>query len=163
MRTFPMLTPSGHGVISVPLVPHWSTSMLCLCRTTIQHCGKEICHQSNRIMLHKVQESAASAVGDKHQAGEGWSATQMSSSKMCLMAIEPINNINTRLIEPSSGWHFSGSYKLSDWPFCVRATNLKSSVCSEITKHFWYKCHGLFDNSPVMTTVKSCLKFHSLH
>ena len=24
------------------------------------------------IKLHKLQESAASAVGDKHQAGEGW-------------------------------------------------------------------------------------------
>ena len=85
----------------------------------------------------------------------------MSSLKMCLMSIEHINNINPRLIEPGSGLHFSGSYKLSDWPFCV--TNLKSSMCSEITKPFWYKCHGLFDNSPIMTTVKSCLKFRSIH
>ena len=29
------------------------------------------CHHSNGNKLHKVQESAASAVGDKHQAGEG--------------------------------------------------------------------------------------------
>ena len=28
--------------------------------------GKEICHHSNGIKLHKVQESAGSAVGDKH-------------------------------------------------------------------------------------------------
>ena len=33
--------------------------------------GKEICHHSNGNMLHKVQEAAVSAVGDKHQAGEG--------------------------------------------------------------------------------------------
>ena len=37
----------------------------------IQHFGKEICRHSNGNKLHKVQESAASAVGDKHQAGEG--------------------------------------------------------------------------------------------
>ena len=59
-----------------------------------------------------------------------------------------------KLIEPGSGLHFSGSCKLSDWPFCVCATALKSSVCSEITKHFWYKCHS---------TVKSCLTFRSIH
>ena len=37
----------------------------------IQHFGKEICCHSNWNKLHKVQESAASAVGDKHQASEG--------------------------------------------------------------------------------------------
>ncbi|KAK2186708.1 hypothetical protein NP493_193g02037 [Ridgeia piscesae] len=31
-------------------------------------------------------------------------------------------------------------------------------MCTETTKVFWYKCHGLFVNSPVMITVKSCLK-----
>ena len=30
-------------------------------------------------------------------------------------------------------------------------------MCNETTKHFWYKCLGLFVNSPVMITVKSCL------
>ena len=38
----------------------------------IQHFGKIIGHHSNGNKLHKVQESAASAVGDKNQAGEGW-------------------------------------------------------------------------------------------
>ena len=33
---------------------------------SIQHFGKENCHHSNGNILHKVQESAASAVGDKH-------------------------------------------------------------------------------------------------
>ena len=37
----------------------------------IQHFGKEIFHLSYGNKLHKVQESAASMVGDKHQAGEG--------------------------------------------------------------------------------------------
>ena len=37
----------------------------------IQHFGKEICRHSNGNKLHKVQESAASAVGDKPQTGEG--------------------------------------------------------------------------------------------
>ena len=37
----------------------------------IQHFGQEICNHSNEKKLHKVHESAASAVGDKHQAGEG--------------------------------------------------------------------------------------------
>ena len=36
----------------------------------IQHFGKEICHHSNGNKLHKVQESAVSVVGDKHQEGE---------------------------------------------------------------------------------------------
>ena len=79
----------------------------------------------------------------------------------CALWLEPINNINTKLIEPGSGLHCFGSYKLSDWPFC--ATNLKSSMCSEITKPFWYKYHGLFDNSPVITTVKSCLNIRSIY
>ena len=73
------------------------------------------------------------------------------------------HHLNAKLIEPGSGLHFCGSHKLSDWSFCVYANKLKSSVCSEITKHFLYKCHRLFDNSPVMTTVKSCLKFRSIH
>jgi len=63
----------------------------------------------------------------------------------------------------SLGWIETGSYTFSDWPFCVCATNLKSSMCSEITKQFSYKCHGLFDNSPVITTVKGCLKCRSMH
>ena len=33
--------------------------------------GKCICHHPYRNKLHKVQESAASVVGDKHQAGKG--------------------------------------------------------------------------------------------
>ena len=59
--------------------------------------------------------------------------------------------------------HSSGRYKLSDWHFCACAINVKSSMCSETTKHVWYRCHGLFVNSPVMTTVNSCLKFRSIH
>ena len=69
-----MLTPSGRGVVSVPLVPPPPTDRhpCCAC---VEHpnptFGKEICHRSNMNMLHKVQEAAASAVGDKHQTGEG--------------------------------------------------------------------------------------------
>ena len=37
----------------------------------IQQFGKEIFDHSYGKKLHKVQESAVSAVGDKHQAGEG--------------------------------------------------------------------------------------------
>ena len=36
--------------------------------TTFQNV--DICHHSNGNKLHKVQESAASIVGDKHQAGK---------------------------------------------------------------------------------------------
>ena len=39
---------------------------------------------------------------------------------------------------------FSGRYKRSDWRFCACAINVKSSMCSETTKNFPYKCHGLF-------------------
>ena len=40
-------------------------------------------------------------------------------------------------------------------------SNVKSSMCNETTKNCWYYCHRLFANSPVMITVKSCLKLHS--
>ena len=38
------------------------------------------------------------------------------------------------------------------------AITVKSSMSSETTKHFRYKCHELFVNFPVMITVKSFLK-----
>ena len=67
-----MLTHSGRGVVSVPLVPPLiDANAVPVWNFPIQHFGKEICHHSNRNLLHKVQESAASVVGDKHQAGEG--------------------------------------------------------------------------------------------
>ena len=37
----------------------------------IQHFDKEFFYHLNGNMLHKLQESAASAVGDKHQVGGG--------------------------------------------------------------------------------------------
>ena len=40
--------------------------------------------------------------------------------------------------------------------------NVKSSMCSEMTKDFRYKCHGLFVNSPMMITLKSFLKCRSM-
>ena len=58
---------------------------------------------------------------------------------------------------------FSGCYKLSDWRFFARAGYVQSSICSETTKYFWHKCHGLFVNPPVMITVKSYLKCRSIH
>ena len=52
--------------------------------------GKRICYNSNGINLQtKVQESAGSVVGDKHQSGcspMGEMATPKSSFTMCLMA-----------------------------------------------------------------------------
>ena len=35
-------------------------------------------------------------------------------------------------------------YKRSDGRFCACAINVKSSMCSETTKHLWHKYHGLF-------------------
>ena len=63
----------------------------------------------------------------------------------------------------SSRIHVSVHFKLSDWRFWACAINVKSSVSSETAKYFWYKCHGLFINSPVMTTMKSYLKRCSKH
>ena len=42
----------------------------CCVELPILHFGKEICHHSNGNEFHNVQESAASALDDKHQAGE---------------------------------------------------------------------------------------------
>ena len=50
-----------------------------------------------------------------------------------------------------------------DLCFCACAINVKSSMCSETSKHFRYNCHGLFVNSHVMFTAKSCLKCCSIH
>ena len=58
--------------------------------------------------------------------------------------------------ETLSRLHFFGRKKRSYLRFCACAINVKSS--SEATKHFRYKCHELFVNSPVMITVKSVLK-----
>ena len=49
----------------------------------IQHFGKEIFHHSYGNKLHKVQESAASAVGDKLQA-RGEIATQIFHHLKCV-------------------------------------------------------------------------------
>ena len=67
-----MLTPQGEKWgTSPPHPPPIDTHAVPVWNFTIQHFGKEICHHSNVNKLHKVQESAVSAVGDKHQAGEG--------------------------------------------------------------------------------------------
>ena len=58
--------------------------------------------------------------------------------------------------------NFSDCYKLFDWRFCACTINVTSSMCSEMTKHVLYKCHGLSVNSPVVITVKSCLKCRSI-
>jgi len=50
----------------------------------------------------------------------------------------------------------------SGWRFCACAINVKSSMCSETTKHFRYKCHEPFVKFPVMITVKSFLKCRSM-
>ena len=39
---------------------------------------------------------------------------------------------------------FSRRYKRSDWRFCACTINVKSTMCSETTKHLWYTYHGLF-------------------
>ena len=49
-------------------------------------------------------------------------------------------------------WHFTGAvaltfsrrYKSSDWRFSASAIYVRSSMCSENTKHLWYKYYGLF-------------------
>ena len=67
-----MLTPSmpwgGQRPPRPPLIDAHAVPVL---NFQIQHFGKEIFRHSNGNKLHKVQESAASAVDDKHQAGEG--------------------------------------------------------------------------------------------
>ena len=44
----------------------------CCVEIPMLHFGKDICHHSNGNTLHKVEDSAASVVGDTHQTGEGW-------------------------------------------------------------------------------------------
>ena len=64
-----MLTPSGCKVGNTS--PSSPTDRHAMYNFPIQYFGKEICQHSNGNKFHKVQESAASVVGDKHQAGDG--------------------------------------------------------------------------------------------
>ena len=58
-----MLTPQAAGWSAYPpLIDAYGVPVQ---NFPIQHFGKEICHHSYGNKLHKVQESAASAVGDK--------------------------------------------------------------------------------------------------
>ena len=67
-----MLTPlnpwGGQRSSRPPLIDAHAVPVL---NFPIQNVGKEIYRHSNGNKLHKMQESAASAVGDKHRAGEG--------------------------------------------------------------------------------------------
>ena len=63
-----MLTPSGRVVVSVPLVPT-DRRLWCAYVELPNPTFWQKNHHSYGNKLHKVQESAASAVGDKHQAG----------------------------------------------------------------------------------------------
>ena len=86
---------------------------------------------------------------------------QLLLTQQLLVAIKGVQWL--RIVETVSRLHFSSRYKLSDWCFCASAIKIKSSMCSEPSKHFLYKCHGLFVNSPVKITAKSCLKCLSIH
>ena len=45
---------------------------------------------------------------------------------------------------PGRNAYIFPGYNRSDWRFCACAINVKSSMCSEKTKHLWYKYYGLF-------------------
>ena len=144
--------------VTCSLVPHRSTPMLC--RTSQSYILAKkfvitqmgICYTKCRnLPLLSQAMSIKQAREVKHKF----------HNLKCALWLEP-TNINTRM-QTDRAWqrlHFSDRYKLSDWRFCACAVNVKSSMCSETTKYFWYKCHELFVNSPVMITVKSCLKCH---
>ena len=71
MRTFCYADPlKPWGCQLPPRPPLTDAHAVPVLNFQIQHFGKEICRHSNGNKLHKVQESAASVVGDKHQAGE---------------------------------------------------------------------------------------------
>ena len=78
------------------------------------------------------------------------------------LSVSYISRGHTFVDSALSRLHFSGRYKLSDWRFYACAINVTSSLCSETAKRFWYKCHGLFVNSPEMITMKGCLKYRSI-
>ena len=71
MRTFPDPPPRSRDDERPPRPPLIDAHAVPVVNFPIQHFGKEIFHHSYVNKLHKVQESAASVVGDKHQAGEG--------------------------------------------------------------------------------------------
>ena len=65
--------PSGRkvGGGTRPPRPTLIDAMLCLCRTYQSNILAKKFVITQMGMLHKVQESAASTLGDQHQAGEG--------------------------------------------------------------------------------------------
>ena len=46
----------------------------------------------------------------------------------------------------SANWWHQCSVYCREYSWNCIAFHVKSSICSERTKHFWYKCHGLFVN-----------------
>ena len=66
-----MVTPQAVGWSASPSSPTDRRPCCACVKLPNPKFGKEICHHSNGNMLHKVQDSAASDVGDMHQAGEG--------------------------------------------------------------------------------------------
>ena len=64
--------------------------------------------------------------------------------RRCNTKVKLTGKSQTETLVTLSRLHFPDRYKPSDWRFCACAINVKSSICSETTKHFWYKCRGLF-------------------
>ena len=58
--------------------------------------------------------------------------------------------------------HADNIQKPAESPDCLLGVVIKSSISSETTKHFRYKCHELFVKSPVMITVKSFVNCRSM-
>ena len=73
MRTFPTLTPHAEKWGTRPPRPPLIDAMLCLCRISQSNILAKKFVITQMGMLHKVQKSAASVVGDQYQAGDGFS------------------------------------------------------------------------------------------
>ena len=71
-----------------PSSPHRSMPMLCRTSQSNILAKKSVTTHSNGNKLQKVQESATSAVGDKHQAGEGWKSNTAAQPGVAVQNVE---------------------------------------------------------------------------
>ena len=67
-----------------------------------------------------------------------------SRSRQSPLATLTRNSVNRRKTVSIVALTFLRRYKCSDWRFCACAIIVNSSMCSERTKHLWYKYYGLF-------------------
>ena len=132
------------------LVTDWLQPNICDCRKAMSSSRTHSFINSVLLLTHCAFINPTRGCLDELAVFESYWWHQMC---FCVHVCRP----SVQSLLPLSRLHFFGRHKLSGWRSCAYAINVKLSICSETQNVLWYKCHGLFINSPVVITLKSCL------